>query len=370
MVAEATGVIRGMAPVRSGDGCGPGLLVTAPKLRYPQVMTVGGTSFLRWTDRATRRADAMTVERRRADTFRLLVGALPFALLIFETWYLWSHWSPLPPDAFTYLAAGERLNAGHSLYGPLGPGDRPLPFASLYAAPILSPPLIAVVWRPLALFGGGSVYLWWLATTGALYGAIVVLWSRSPLAAGTLVLLAVYPLAIETGAANLNSLVLAGTVVIWYLWQHDRIGMASGLAVAMAAVKVLPVFLVIWLLAVAPRRAWRPCLAASALLVTISVLGAGFEAHLDYLSVLTSTAESNARLPLVVAMCTAAILSFRRHPAIAYVFAVMAMAVAWASVLVIALAAPLAFPVRQPARAAGSEGAAPSREGARAARPA
>ena len=33
----------------------------------------------------------------------------------------------IPGDSFTYLAAGERLNAGHLLYA-LSPGDRPVGF--------------------------------------------------------------------------------------------------------------------------------------------------------------------------------------------------------------------------------------------------
>ena len=103
--------------------------------------------------------------RRNNETFRalrLFVGAVPLVLLTVVVRYLWSGWRELPPDAFTYLAAGERLNVGHSLYGLLGgAGDRPLIDAALYPAPILSPPLIAVIWRPLAALGPGTVYLWW-----------------------------------------------------------------------------------------------------------------------------------------------------------------------------------------------------------------
>lgn len=286
----------------------------------------------------------------------LVIGALPFVLLIVETWYLWIHWSPLPPDAFTYLAAGERLNAGHSLYGPLGPHDRALPFVSLYAAPILSPPLIAVAWRPLAMLGSWTVYPWWAITAGALLGTVALLWSKAPLVTGALALVAVYPLAIQLGAANLNSIVLAGAVGVWLLWRHGRIGTAMGVAVALSAVKVLPVLLVLWLLAVAPRQSWRPFVAATMALAAVSVLGAGIGAHVSYLSVLASTAEGGTRLPLVVGACAIAVPISRRRPDIAYAFAIAAMAVAWASVLLIALAALAAFPMQRAARAVSLTG--------------
>src|SRR5665811_226267 len=66
-------------------------------------------------------------------------------------------------DASNYYAAGQRLNVGHSLYGSLQRDDRPVPgYPAIYPAPLLSPPLIAVAWRPLALLPGTlSMDLWW-----------------------------------------------------------------------------------------------------------------------------------------------------------------------------------------------------------------
>jgi hypothetical protein len=58
---------------------------------------------------------------------------------------------PGPPDVYTYLAAAERLNVGHNLYGPLLPGDRFINTSIYEPAPLISPPLIAVLWRPLAV---------------------------------------------------------------------------------------------------------------------------------------------------------------------------------------------------------------------------
>src|SRR5438105_1609964 len=61
-------------------------------------------------------------------------------------------------DTGTYLGAGERLNAGHEVYS-LKVGDRPIPL--LWKYPLLYPPLIAVLWRPLALLGDLAKYGWW-----------------------------------------------------------------------------------------------------------------------------------------------------------------------------------------------------------------
>src|SRR5438874_8322160 len=76
-------------------------------------------------------------------------------------------------DAETYLAAGERLNAGHLLYA-LAPGDRPiLANPAFYTYPLLSPPPIAVLWRPLAaLPNGWGIGLWWLTCVASIVGVL------------------------------------------------------------------------------------------------------------------------------------------------------------------------------------------------------
>ena len=72
-------------------------------------------------------------------------------------------------DSWNYLAAGERLNAGHPLYA-LVPGDRPVPIVPPYwTVPLLSPPLIAVIWRPLALLGEPAMTLWWIGGAASIF---------------------------------------------------------------------------------------------------------------------------------------------------------------------------------------------------------
>src|SRR3954447_7786987 len=68
---------------------------------------------------------------------------------------------PVDPftDAVTYLAAGERLNAAHRLY-VMSPGDRAIYFYPPgLTVPLLSPPPIAAIWRPLAALPVGFA-LW------------------------------------------------------------------------------------------------------------------------------------------------------------------------------------------------------------------
>src|SRR3954451_3473833 len=96
--------------------------------------------------------------RRIVNVFLLLLAVgtpLLWARANFDVYNLPGNLMDPFTDATTYLAAGERLNAGHDLY-KLGPGDRPvLEIPGLYSAPLLSPPPIAVMWRPIAVVPWG-----------------------------------------------------------------------------------------------------------------------------------------------------------------------------------------------------------------------
>ena len=78
----------------------------------------------------------------------------------------WHNDGRLGWDTRTYLAAGERLNAGHALYA-LGPGDRWIWINPPYwTVPILYPPPIAVMWRPLAILPNEwSIGIWTFVDT-------------------------------------------------------------------------------------------------------------------------------------------------------------------------------------------------------------
>ena len=109
---------------------------------------------------------------------RIGIALIPCVIgVIFALRYLQQMAAPdsgLPQftDAITYLAAGERLNAGHDLY-TLGLGDRRVVIVSeISTAALLSPPPIAVLWRPIAAMPFGFA-MWiaavWMAVLGTTF---------------------------------------------------------------------------------------------------------------------------------------------------------------------------------------------------------
>lgn len=207
----------------------------------------------------------------------------------------------IPGDAFTYLAAGERLNAGHPLYA-LSPGDRPVAMEPpFWTVPLLSPPTIAVVWRPLAALPSElGVYVWWAVQVSAIVVAVGLMMRRRPLLVALAVIALSIPLVYEIGVGNLNGLVLLGLVLTWRATasSDDRTtGILSGL---LAAFKVTPVVLGWWLLVRGRWSAIRWAIATGLIVVAVSVLGAGIDAHLTYLGIIRDTAAAGAR-PLSLA---------------------------------------------------------------------
>lgn len=188
-------------------------------------------------------------------------------------------------DAPTYLAAGERLNAGHNLYA-LVAGDRPVLLDPPYwTVPLLSPPPIAVVWRPLALLGSGSMLAWWLACIGAIGATVIAVSIRSPRIAGPAVLILSVPLAWELGSANVNGLFFAGFIGAWLLARAGRDRAAGVLIAIMASVKIWPVLLIVWFVAQGRAKAVAAFLVSGLAIGLGSILFAGLPANLDYLGI-------------------------------------------------------------------------------------
>ncbi len=177
----------------------------------------------------------------RGAVWTLLVIALMVACAG-AAWALWAHPVPgAPHDAFTYLTAGERLNAGHALHG-LTRGDRPVEMGPpCWTALLLSPPSIAVLWRPLAaLPENDGAHLWWVASMAALTVAVAALLpSRRPLAIAGAVVLGV-PVPFEVILGNVDPFLALGVFGVWLPAVRRRDLGAGALVALMAALKHYP----------------------------------------------------------------------------------------------------------------------------------
>jgi hypothetical protein len=224
---------------------------------------------------------------RWVSALSILIVIVPLVAAEFETF-------PTRPsgDPWNYLAAGERLNAGHPLY-ELSPGDRPVDLhPPFWSVPLLSPPFIAVVWRPLAPLGDNAMVVWWAG--GVLATALFILWLlrrlQNPWAIFGLVALSP-PLAY--GALSGNA--------IGYLIPILALRHPAAVAVG-AAVRLTPALF-------APSVGIRMTLGFGAALAAVSLLGAGLENHLDWLRAVGSSAPTPNSIsgitglpPLVVAL--------------------------------------------------------------------
>jgi hypothetical protein len=308
---------------------------------------------------------------------RLLIPAVAIGVVItIQTVYFTRGF--IPGDAFTYLAAGERLNDGHLLYA-LSPGDREVGLKPPYwTVPLLSPPPIAVLFRPLAMLPNDlGPYVWWAFCIGSIVVTTLLMMRRRPILIGVAVLLLSIPLVYEIGVGNLNALLIAGIVGAWYLFTRGREA-AAGVAIAgMTALKLTPVVLAWWLITQRRWSAFRAFIVAGLAITAISVAGAGLPAHLEYLGIIRQTSSvgtsdlslagmarfvgvepSVANLLPTVALVGGfvAIWLLRERPGLAYAAGVVTMLfgspvvnINWFTVLLTALA-PVVWPLPQGTR--------------------
>ena len=286
----------------------------------------------------------------------------------------------IPGDALVYLAAGERLNDGHELYR-LVPGDRPVGFKPpFWNVPLLSPPLIAVIWRPLAALPNEiGPYVWWIATIGAVAGTIAAMIRRRPFLTSAAVLVLMFPLVYEIGVGNVNALLLLGTVLAWKLAVDRRDTAAGAIVGTMVAIKLTPAVLVWWFLT---QRRWTAVGAAAAaglVALVVGVLGAGWQAHLEYIDIVRTTttlgtsdlsvggmarfvgvseevASLLPRVALVAGLALTWLVRSRPHAAFAVAVATVVLGspvvnINWFAYLLAALA-PAVWPLRRPAETA------------------
>jgi hypothetical protein len=196
----------------------------------------------------------------------------------------------IPGDALVYLGAGERLNAGHQLYA-LSPGDRYVGANPPYwTVPILSPPFMGVLLRPLALLPpDGGAYVWWVGTISAIAITLFFLVRGAPILTSIAIIALAIPLTYEIGVGNVNAFILAGAVGIWWASTRGHERAAGVIAAFLVMVKLWPITLAWWLIT---QRRWesvRAGLAAGLVFAAISLLGAGLDSHLTYLQVVRDT---------------------------------------------------------------------------------
>ena len=207
----------------------------------------------------------------------------------------------LPGDAIVYLAGGERLNAGHELYA-LSPGDRIVEVKPpLWTVPLLSPPPIAVLFRPLAALPGDiGAYLWWIAHVSAVLLAIALMARRRPVLVSFAVMALSIPLVYEIGVANLNGFVLLGLVLTWRATARQDERTAGIVTALLATFKLTPAIMGWWLLTGSRWQAVRWAIAAGAIVLAVSIAGAGLGPHLEYLGIIDDAA-ANGNRPLSLA---------------------------------------------------------------------
>ena len=321
----------------------------------------------------------MDQRRRRLLTFAAVGVALG---LLAAVQVIYFERGLVPGDAYVYLAAGERLNAGHELYA-LQPGDRPVEIKPPdWTVPLVSPPPIAVLWRPLAALPNElGVWIWYAAQLLALAGVLVALLRRIPLHTAIALVVLVIPTVYEIGVGNVNSFLLLGMVLVWRTATSGRDDVAGVLGAAMTAVKVTPAVTGWWLLVAGRVRGFTAFVVGGLVILGVSILGAGFDTHLEYLRILTDRSvvgvspisvgglAAQVGMPLAVAnlmpaLCAAlglvAVWVTRRDLALSYRVAVVTMILGSPAVqvnwfiLLYALLGPTAWPAN---RASGGESA-------------
>jgi len=252
-------------------------------------------------------------------------------------------------DVSNYLAAGERLNAGHPLYR-LGEGDRVVPtYPPFYTVPLVSPPPIAVVWRVLDLLPESlAVRGWWLG--GLVLTTLAGLWviRRGRWPALALVVLLTPDVVWTAWSGNVNAYVVPALVAAW-AWQL-RQPLAAGILGGLAAgARLTPLVLGWWGLVTCSWR-WTVGMAITLVgVAAVSLAGAGLPNHLSWLEVARYTATTGARNdsligvlrglgldpalagiggPVVMVLAAIAILLLRGRPAGAWAVATLAMVLA------------------------------------------
>jgi alpha-1,2-mannosyltransferase len=265
---------------------------------------------------------------------RRVQAAIAFALVLLWTAVMALN-SEIGYDTTAYLAAGERLNAGHFVYTLL-PGDRFRPMAPPYwNVALLYPPLIAVLWRPLAALPAMIGYWAFIVAD-----AVAILWATAyvlkGLRADTIALIAAtsFAIGLEVTIGNVAGFLVAGYVVCWRYRDRPWIGLLIGF---MTAIKVTPGILILWLIGQRRGKALAYCAAALLVCLAVGTLGSSFDEHLQYLDVIRTSAPQPLSLTGLTGFGPAtliaqvvgvlAVLALRGRPAWSFRVAILTMLV-------------------------------------------
>jgi hypothetical protein len=219
-------------------------------------------------------------------------------------------WTGSPPtwihDAQYYYGAAERLNAGHLLYA-YSSGDRQLAVDPFYfAGPFLYPPLLGVLWRPIAAAVPYevAVTVFWAIGLATFLGTLAWLLRHGGAVTALGILILIVPLSWTAWSGNVSTLMVPVVIWSWLALGRGR-DRGPGAAIGvMTVMKLTPAFLVWWMLAVRRWRAATAAVAAAAVALGVSVVGAGLGSLADYLhvsSLVGHTGGTEASLTSVLA---------------------------------------------------------------------
>jgi hypothetical protein len=233
-------------------------------------------------------------------------------------------------DAITYLAAGERLLAGHELY-VLAPGDRVLLMMTpLVSVPFLYPPPLALAWVPLALLGDLGLTIWMVGCAAVLLASVWFVARRSLLASALTIALAP-AIGEQLLVANVNALLAGGLLLAWRYRGHAWTGVLLG---AMAATKVTPIVMALWLAGQGRTRALGAMLSTIGLAVIVSAIAVGLPALAAYPGVVQGIDPAPVSLDAAVGfrlstvfLVAGSITSFalRHRPRLSFAVSIVAM---------------------------------------------
>ena len=306
----------------------------------------------RGSGRGTRPADmfGLRVFARWGATRTLRVIAL-VALAIGMAWVVAESrpWSGPPVtwvhDVQYYYGAGERLNAGTRLYA-YSPGDRQLDVDPFYfVGPFLYPPLLGVIWRPIAavLPFDVAVTAFWAIGLVVFLAMLVYLVTRGGAMTAIGVIVLLVPLVWTAWSGNVSTVLTPLMIASWLLLLRGR-ETAAGAAIGFSAVlKLTPAFLGWWLLVFRRWSAVRAAIVAGIVGLLVSVAGAGIGAFTDYLGVSSMVARNGGTIasltsvlanlgasadmralvaPAVGVAGSLAVVLLRRHPRAAWAVAI------------------------------------------------